>query len=291
MVISEKTRKILMEYQRNELTGSLLYQDIAKHQKDEKNKQVFLNISKDEKKHYDIWKQYTGVDMQPKRGKLILFRFIRVLLGDTFTIKFFEKNEDLGIQQLNSIKEEFPEVQDIIDEEELHEDELMNMIDEERLHYVGSMVLGLNDALVELTGTIAGLTFALENTRLVALSGIITGISATLSMAASNYLAERADGNETALKSSAYTGIAYLVTVVLMVLPYLLLPNSMYVVAFAIMISVVILIILVFNYYISVAQGTPFFKRFGEMAMISLGVALISFVIGLLAKNILGINL
>ena len=48
------------------------------------------------------------------------------------------------------------------------------------------MVLGLNDALVELTGTIAGLTFVLTNTTLIAMAGIITGIAATLSMAASN---------------------------------------------------------------------------------------------------------
>ena len=124
----------------------------------------------------------------------------------------------------------------IIAEEEEHEARLMQMVDEERLHYVGSIVLGLNDALVELTGTIAGLTFALASNRLVALSGIITGVSATLSMAASNYLAQRAEGNPKALKSSAYTGIAYLLTVILIVLPYLLLPNDWYVAAFAIMI-------------------------------------------------------
>jgi len=150
--------------------------------------------------------------------------------------------------------------------------------------------LGLNDALVELTGTIAGLTFALASNRLVALSGIITGVSATLSMAASNYLAQRAEGNGEALKSSAYTGVAYLITVVLIVLPYLLLPNDWYVAAFVIMISAVVLVILFFNYYISVAQDLPFWKRFGEMVVISLGVAALSFAIGLLAKSILGIE-
>ena len=151
-------------------------------------------------------------------------------------------------------------------------------------------MLGLNDALVELTGTIAGLTFALANNRLVALSGIITGVSATLSMAASNYLAKRAEGNGEALKSSAYTGAAYLLTVVAIVLPYLLLPNELYLLAFGIMIFVVVLIILAFNYYISVAQDLPFLKRFGEMVAISLGVAALSFVIGLVAKQLLGID-
>jgi VIT1/CCC1 family predicted Fe2+/Mn2+ transporter len=143
---------------------------------------------------------------------------------------------------------------------------------------------------VELTGAIAGLTFALANTKVVALSGIITGISATLSMAASNYLAEKADGNPKALKSSVFTGVAYLITVALMVLPYLLLPADAYLEAFLTMIAVVILIILVFNYYISVAKDQPFFKNFLKMALISISVAGISYLIGILAKNLLGID-
>ncbi|MNL47758.1 VIT family protein [compost metagenome] len=122
------------------------------------------------------------------------------------------------------------------------------------------------------------------------MTGIITGVSATLSMAASNYLAERANGNNNALKSSVYTGIAYLVTVVFLVLPYLLLPDNLYILAFGIMITIVLLIIFFFNYYISVAKEEKFFKNFITMALISISVALISFVIGTLAKNFIGID-
>lgn len=56
---------------------------------------------------------------------------------------------------------EIPEAQEIAQEEREHEAMLIDMLDEERLQYVGSMVLDLNDALVELTGTLAGLSFAL----------------------------------------------------------------------------------------------------------------------------------
>lgn len=56
------------------------------------------------------------------------------------------------------------------------------------------------------------------------------------------------------------------------------------------MLLVVILIIFFFNYYISVAKDLPFAKRFAEMAGISLGVALISFFIGLAVKAWLGID-
>ncbi len=288
--VSPEMRKTLLAMQCDEITGSLLYGNIARRLKDENNRKVFLEISRAEQRHYDTWKAYTGRDVAPKRGKIALFSLMSRILGVTFTIKFFENTEVMGISALNAVKEELPEANAIIAEEEAHESRLMEMIDEERLHYVGSIVLGLNDALVELTGTIAGLTFALANNRLIALSGIITGVAATLSMAASNYLAQRADRNSQALKSSAYTGVAYLITVVLIVLPYLLLPNGWYVAAFCIMIAAVVLIILSFNYYISVAQDLPFWKRFGEMVLISLGVAALSFAIGLAAKHLLGIN-
>lgn len=288
--LSPAIHKRILQFQRAEITGSMLYESIAKRQKDECNRATLMEISDQERQHYETWKGYTGQEVRPNRMKLTFYKVVSRLLGDTFTIKFFEQGEDFGIHELEAIVKEIPDARAIIDQEEEHENRLMAMVDEERLHYIGSMVLGLNDALVELTGTIAGLTFALANTRLVALSAIITGVSATLSMAASNFLAQRADGNAKALKSSVYTGVAYLVTVVLMVLPYLLLPNNLYIAAFGIMLAVVVLIILLFNYYISMAQSQPFLRRFGEMTVISLGVAGISFVIGLLAKTLLGID-
>lgn len=288
--LTPRAMKQILKFQKDEMTASALYGHMAGRQKDAANRDALLQISGAEQGHYETWKGYTGQKMAPDRLKLALFKVIRFILGDTFAIKFFEKNEELGIRSLQAIQSEIPEVRDIIAEEEAHEGMLMDMLDEERLHYVGAMVLGLNDALVELTGTIAGLTFALGNTRLIALSGIITGVSATLSMAASNYLAERANGNAKALKSSLYTGVAYLITVALLVLPYLIFPNELYLAAFLLMIFFVLLIILLFNYYISVARSEPFGRRFLEMACISLGVATVSFFIGLAAKALLGID-
>ncbi len=282
--------KQIQKFQKDEITGSALYQHMAGRQKNTANRDALLQISRAEQGHYEIWKGYTGQEATPDRLQLALFKVIRFILGDTFAIKFFEKNEEHGIRGLQAIQSEVPEARAIIAEEEAHEDVLMEMLDEERLHYVGAMVLGLNDALVELTGTIAGLTFALGNTRLIALSGIITGVSATLSMAASNYLAERANGSAKALKSSLYTGAAYLITVAFLVLPYLIFPNELYLAAFLLMIFFVLFIILLFNYYISVARSEPFGRRFLEMAGISLSVATISFFIGLAAKALLGVD-
>ena len=219
--------------------------------------------------------------------KLFFKKISARVLGYTFSLKKLNREEQLTSAEYALLKENVPEAAKM----SADENALINMLDEERLQYVGAMVLGLNDALVELTGAIAGVTFALANTRLIALTGIVTGVSATLSMAASNFLAERASGNPHAAKSSLYTGIAYMATVVLLVLPYLLFPAGMYAAALGTMLATVVLIILLFNYYISVAKSEPFGRHFLEMLVISLGVAALSFVIAIFAKKLLGIDI
>ena len=288
--LSEKARATVLRSQRDEETGARVYAWMAKREKSAENSALLKSMAEDETSHAGYWKSLSGQEVKPDRFKLFRLKLMTLILGYTFVLKRISADETQAVAEYEALKDEIPRAASIQADEMRHESELIGMLDEERLHYVGAMVLGLNDALVELTGTIAGLSFALANTRLVALSGIITGISATLSMAASNYLAERADGNENALKSSVYTGVAYLITVALLVLPYLLLPNSMWLVALVCMLVIVVLVILVFNYYISVAKSLPFMRRFGEMCCISLGVAVIAFGIGLLAKALLGVD-
>ncbi|MDP4039328.1 MAG: VIT1/CCC1 transporter family protein [Candidatus Pacearchaeota archaeon] len=156
--------------------------------------------------------------------------------------------------------------------------------------YAGSIVLGLNDAIVEITGTLIGLTFALQNGILIASTGFIVGIAASLSMGASKYLSERESGQKRAkaIKSSAYTGIAYLLTVLVLISPYIFLQNIY--LASITMLFCVVIIIAIYSYYISNMKSIPFKTRFLRMLSISLGVALISFAIGLLVRNYIGVD-
>ena len=202
-----------------------------------------------------------------------------------------ERGEGNAQEEYALLAEEVEESAAIRQQEEEHEHALLEMLDEESLQYVGSMVLGLNDALVELTGSLAGFAFALQNTRLIALSGLIVGISATFSMASSEFLAARSEGRTDAFKSCTYTGVAYLITVVLLILPYLLFSTTQYIPALLCMLLIVVGIIAGFTYYTSVAQDEPFKSRFSEMAIISISVAVLSFVVGILAKKFLGVDL
>ena len=289
--VSEKALAIIKKMQQGELTESVIYEKIAAFAKGEENKQTLLRLSREEKAHYEIWKKYSGLEMKPQKGKVLWFTLIARILGFTFAVKLMERGESNAQEEYAVLAAEVEESIHIRQQEEEHETALLGMLDEETLQYVGSMVLGLNDALVELTGSLAGFAFALQNNKLIALSGLIVGISATFSMASSEFLAARSEGRTDALKSCSYTGIAYLITVILLIAPYLLLGSSQYILALICMLAVVVLIIAGFTYYTSVAQDQPFFSRFGEMAVISISVAVVSFVVGILAKRFLGVDL
>ena len=290
-VISQQALEIIKKMQQSELTESVIYAEIAKFAKGEENKQTLLRLSEEEKIHYEIWKSYTGIEMQPEKFKVFKYKMLARIFGFTFAVKLMENGEENSQDEYEKLAGEVAESVIIREQEEEHESALLGMLDEERLQYVGSMVLGLNDALVELTGSLAGFTFAMQNTRLIALSGLIIGISATFSMASSEFLAAKSEGRSDAFKSCAYTGSAYLITVVLLILPYLLLSNSQYILALGLMMLTVILIIAGFTYYTSVAQDQPFKSRFVEMAVISISVAVLSFFVGVAAKAVLGVDI
>ncbi|SDC34665.1 VIT1/CCC1 transporter family protein [Geotoga petraea] len=289
MELTKSDYKKIHQFQKDEITECRIYEKLSKRVKDENNKQVLSDIADDEKKHYDFWEDVSGKKISPNYFKVYLFYFISVVFGLVFGIKLLEKGEEQAQDVYGDITNKIEGVKEIISDEYDHESKLIAMIDDDRLNYVGSVVLGLNDALVELTGTLAGLTFALRNTNLIAISGLITGIAASFSMAASEYLAKKSDGDEDALKSSLYTGLAYIVTVTLLVLPYLLI--SQYFISLIVTLAVAVLVIVFFNFYIAIAKDLSFKKRFLEMFAISMGVAVFSFLVGYLVRIFFGVDI
>ena len=287
--LDANTVQQLLAFQLEEITAHRVYSGLAKAEKLPENRKILNSIAADELKHAHVLKKYTQQDVRPDAFKRFAFYWLARIFGLNFGLKLMENSEEKAQLDYSAIEAQIPEARAIMQDEESHERQLIGLIREDRLNYVGSMVLGLNDALVELTGTLAGLTFAFQNTQLIALSGMITGIAASLSMAVSEYLSTRTEGGKDALTSSLYTGAAYIITVFLLILPYLFISN--YLVCLAITLVVAILIILVFNFYVSVAKDYSFKRRFVEMAALSLGVALVSFVIGYLLRIVVGVDI
>ncbi|MBI4137434.1 VIT1/CCC1 transporter family protein [Candidatus Roizmanbacteria bacterium] len=290
--LSSNVLTYILRAQKNEQTEYEIYTKLSALSKEESNKKLFARIAAEEKSHYKFWKTYTKQAIKPNGFIVILYLVIARIFGVTFATKLMEKGEQDAQELYKKIKTEVPEAKRIISDEEEHEEKLLKLINEERLSYVGSIVLGLNDALVELTGALAGLTLALQNARLVAVAGLITGIAASLSMAASEYLSvksEQTQNHKKPLTSAIYTGITYLITVTILISPYFLLAHLY--VALATSLVCALLIILFFTFYASIAQDVPFWKRFLEMAALSLGVATLTFIIGYVVRNILHIEI
>ncbi|NLD74407.1 MAG: rubrerythrin family protein [Chloroflexi bacterium] len=279
----------LLRSQRNEITEYHIYRRLAEATADPHNREVLNRIAEEERQHYGFWKQYTDQDVEPDRGKVSRYVAISRVLGLTFGIRLMEQGEEQAQVVYEQISHDIPTAKRIVEDEDRHEEELIEMIDEERLKYVGSVVLGLNDALVELTGMLAGLTLALQNTRLIGMTGLITGIAASFSMAASEYLSTKSEGGDVDPgRAALYTGLTYITTVAILIAPYLIVGN--YMLALALTLVFAVGIILFFSYYTSVAQGVNFRRRFTEMVLISFGVALASFGIGYVVRQVFGIE-
>jgi len=289
MDINEDQRRKLLIEQQNELDSHHIYRRLSRLMDNEVNRDVLARISEDELRHYVFLRGLTSEDLEPNTAKISWYIFLARVLGLTFAVKLMERGEEEAQKAYGSLKGSIPGVRGLIEEEETHEKNLIDMIDEERLEYVGSIVLGLNDALVELTGTLAGLSFAFQNNRLIALSGLITGIAASMSMGASEYLSIRAEEGKNAFRASLYTGAAYILTVVLLVTPFFVF-NS-YLMSLPVTLILGVLVIMAFNYYVSVAKDLSFRKQFSEMAGISLGVSALSFIVGALVKIFLGVEI
>ncbi len=282
--------KAVLAAQKSEINEHFIYRKLAQSVGDAENRKVLEKIAADELRHYNFWKNLSERNVLPNVWTVLKYVWIAKVFGITFGLKLMENDEGKAQKSYNMLALALPQAKEIEKDEAEHERLILNMLRESRLEYIGSAVLGLNDALVELTGALAGFTFALRQGSLVAAAGLITGIAAALSMASSEYLSTKTEAQgKNALFAALYTGATYLGTVIILILPFLLLKNP--IISLAISLCSVVVIIFAFTFYISVAKDLPFKKRVTEMLCISLGVAALSFGIGILVRRFLGIDI
>lgn len=282
-----KQKKMMVTAARNEITEYHIYLKTARREKNPRNRELLEKIAAQEKEHYLYWCQKLGREIRPSRIKIAFYSLLVRLFGLSFSLKLMEKGENLAQELYRQLGSSEPKAMEMFADEQKHEEHLLSLINEKHLQYVSSFVLGLNDALVELTGALAGLTLALQNTRLIAAVGLITGIAASMAMAASEYLSTREEKGKSPLRAGGVTGIAYILTVFLLISPYLFLENPF--AALSGTLGMAVVVILLFTYYTATAKGISFRKKFLEMAAISFSVAAINFGIGYAIREYFGI--
>ena len=157
-------------------------------------------------------------------------------------------------------------------------------------NYLAPVILGMDDALVELTGALTGFTIALNNNRLIALAGLTTGIAATLSMAASEFLSQEAGVHiHKPWKSAFLCGGTYLVTIILLLAPFFIFTTPALALFFTLLIAAGI--IFLFTAFVSHVRHTDFKRNFFRMLFISFSVALAAFAISWGARIWWGVNI
>ncbi|MCX8095533.1 MAG: VIT1/CCC1 transporter family protein [Caldisericia bacterium] len=280
--LTQEDLKKLIDFQKFEKTEHIFYKLLSKRVKGE-NRGVLEKISFEELKHYNLIKSYTNQELKEKKFFIFINIILSYILGITFSIKFMERGEKRAQKNYENLIKNMEEGEkkvflEILNEENAHENYLTNLIDEEKVNFIGSMVLGINDALIELTGALAGFTFTLRNTNLIFIVGFITGFAAALSMASSEYMSKKAEKDESAIKAALYTGFTYLITVIILIYPYLIFKN--YLLSFYLTLLMALVIVYITSLFIAVVKEVSFKQRFFEMFLLSFGIAIISYLVG-----------
>lgn len=262
----------------------VIYQELARTETVPEFRRILEQLVEHERGDYDFWRQYASKTQHTVHPlTLPLVRLLRKVLGLTFTAKLIERNEKRAVRDYAAfLKEADPslktKIQEILEHEERHEQEMIGQIKEEKIAFISSIVLGLNDALIELSGALVGFSFAFRNPRLAAATGLIAGIAASLSMASSAYMQARHEPGKDPRKAAMYTGGSYLAVVVLLIAPFFLFGGMVQ--ALGLMFALIVLIIAGMSCYTSVIFDRRLASQFAAMCLASLGVAAVTFLIG-----------
>jgi len=283
--------KKALRQQQNEINDHTLYTILAREAKNPKNRRVLEKIAHEEKLHYEFWKKITVQEVIASKPVVSFYTILVMLLGVSFALKLLESRESESIIFYQELSKTYPEAEVIYQQEQYHEIVLIDMLQDTKLHYAGAIVLGMNDALVELTGTLSGIALAFDRSIVVGITGVIMGIAASLSMAGSAYLEskENPDTNVTPFIYALYTGGAYILTTLILIAPFFIIDSVM--MGLVLMFGCAFLSIVLYNFYIAVAKNQSFIKRTMQMGAITFGVALVSFSIGYVVKHFFGITL
>jgi VIT1/CCC1 family predicted Fe2+/Mn2+ transporter len=280
----------------NQYRDYVVYTELAAIETNADFKRILEELVGHEIEDYRFWLELSREKVfRVPRLLVAAYKLVRRVLGLTFTAKLLERRETEMIRRYSSLLGGVADekvrrgISRILEHESYHEAQLIGQVHEQKIQFLSSVILGLNDGLIELTGALVGFSFALRRTALVALTGLITGVAASLSMAASAYMQARHEPGKDPRRAATYTGLSYFVVVCLLVAPFLVFDDVFG--ALAVMGAIVLAILASVSFYSAVLQEVGFRRRFLEMTVLSVGVAAIAFAIGWAFRSLTGIEL
>ncbi|MGH2638012.1 MAG: VIT1/CCC1 transporter family protein [Rhabdochlamydiaceae bacterium] len=297
MATTLRLEDIAKQAARDEYTDYVVYKRLAEgsRTKDPKLKEILSHLSQTEYGHYEFWKKYSpNTEARASSWTVHLTLFLRLIFGLTFAINYLEKHETVVIKRYKSLAHRVPEsdkkhFDEMVRDEEEHENTFMDQTKGRYVQYISFIVLGLADAIVEISGIHAGSLGIYSSTELTGLAGIVAGASASIAMASAAYAQAKQGFQGSPSISAVFTGVSYFVNAVILATPYFLTRNMSLAIGSSIVLAIIIIAFI--SYYNSIISNGRFLRDFSELAGIMLGASAALFVFGLLIRSVLGINI
>lgn len=288
--------KVARVYMSDEFTDSKLYERLAATVKEDSPfSGILKTLAATEYGHYEFWKKYAPAEEPRLNGATVFWiLLLRRVFGLTFASRYLDRHEASVVKDYRGLVGMIPEVDrptfdKMVADEEDHEKEFAQKIESSAVQYISFVILGLADALVEISGIHAGSLGIYARTELAGLAGIIAGAAASLAMASAAFAQAKQGFKGSARLSAAYTGVSYFITAVILATPYFL--TASMVVALASSLILAVLIMAFTTYYSTVVSGKPFFRDFLEILLILLGVTVALYVFGYIVRIYTGIGI
>jgi VIT1/CCC1 family predicted Fe2+/Mn2+ transporter len=298
LVDKSDLRKVAVLSAEDELTDALVYEKLSQKyglKKPEFSKTLH-HLAETEKGHYRFWKRYTeDTEIRASSMRVRLIMFLRVLLGTTFAIKYLEKNEKEVIKTYRSVASLIPDddkanFERMVKDEEEHEGAFAEQLQGPAIKYISFIILGLADAIVEISGIHAGSLGIFNRTEITGLAGIVAGAAASIAMASAAYAQAKQGGFKgRPFISAIATGISYFVNAVVLATPYFL--TSSQVIALFTSVVFASIIIAFTSYYNAIISGSRFLRDFAELAGVMYGATVALYVFGLVVGSFTGMRL
>lgn len=257
--------------------------------------EALSQLSATEKRHYEFWKRFLPrEEAKFSKGKLYLMLLLQRIFGITFAVRYLERHESSVIKEYKSVASLIPAgdreaFDEMLRDEEQHENEFSNRVESSSVRYISFVVLGLADALVEITGIHAGSLGIYNVTEIAGLAGIIAGGAASLAMASAAFAQAKQGFQGSARLSAVYTGVSYFITAVILAAPYFL--TRVMVNALSSSLALAVVILALATYYSSVVAGKPFTRDFVEILLIMFGVTVVLYLFGSFIRIETGITI
>ena len=247
---------------------------------------VLKALSATEHGHYEFWKKYVpGEEPRLARLKLYWVLFLRRFLGLTFATRYLDRHEANVAVEYKGLAQLIPEsdrasFDAMVADEREHEKEFAMKAESSAIRYISFIVLGLADALVEISGIHAGWLGLFDKTELAGLAGVVAGGAASMAMASAAFAQAKQGFHGSASLSAIYTGVFYFVTAVMLATPYFLTSNMLMALFSSLTLAVAILAVT--TWYSVVIQQKPFLRDFAEILAILFGATIVVFLLGAL---------